>query len=317
MSSTLPFDKEAYLERIGLPTDPVELGSENSLAFLTKVVVHHHLAIPFENLAACGVFPVDRGHVQDSAVERISLDADKIFQKLVTDKRGGYCFEQNALLAAALRAFGFTVDTLAARVVIPFQSDATAGLRLTGLSHMIMLVRCEGETSQYLCDVGFGGRGQPPSPLPLNEDHVVETKGGEKYQLKRVHLERHASPSTYSGDFLLVATAPPAASTFWGVYYKTQQAGDFHASYVFSTENLMAHADYIPANWYVSTSPHSRFTQAATCAKRTEAGLLSLLGMTFNHIEYGQVVESKTLTSTAEVLNVLEDRFGLVPPSPQ
>ncbi|RHY11675.1 hypothetical protein DYB28_009290 [Aphanomyces astaci] len=295
MSSTLPFDKEAYLERIGLPTDPVELGSENSLAFLTKVVVHHHLAIPFENLAACGVFPVDRGHVQDSAVERISLDADKIFQKLVTDKRGGYCFEQNALLAAALRAFGFTVDTLAARVVIPFQSDASAGLRLTG----------------------FGGRGQPPSPLPLNEDHVVETKGGEKYQLKRVHLERHASPSTYSGDFLLVATAPPAASTFWGVYYKTQQAGDFHASYVFSTENLMAHADYIPANWYVSTSPHSRFTQAATCAKRTEAGLLSLLGMTFNHIEYGQVVESKTLTSTAEVLNVLEDRFGLVPPSPQ
>ncbi|RHY84391.1 hypothetical protein DYB35_011303 [Aphanomyces astaci] len=286
MSSTLPFDKEAYLERIGLPTDPVELGSENSLAFLTKVVVHHHLAIPFENLAACGVFPVDRGHVQDSAVERISLDADKIFQKLVTDKRGGYCFEQNALLAAALRAFGFTVDTLAARVVIPFQSDATAGLRLTGLSHMIMLVRCEGETSQC-------------------------------YQLKRVHLERHASPSTYSGDFLLVATAPPAASTFWGVYYKTQQAGDFHASYVFSTENLMAHADYIPANWYVSTSPHSRFTQAATCAKRTEAGLLSLLGMTFNHIEYGQVVESKTLTSTAEVLNVLEDLFGLVPPSPQ
>ena len=39
----------------------------------------------------------------------MSLHTDDLFRKLVQSHRGGYCFEQNFLFAAALRACGFTI----------------------------------------------------------------------------------------------------------------------------------------------------------------------------------------------------------------
>ncbi|ETW04087.1 hypothetical protein H310_04456 [Aphanomyces invadans] len=94
------FDRPAFLERIAL--------------ILTITI-----GLPFENLAVSRVLPVDPVHVHDVAAERVSLDADRIFQKLVKGKRGGYCLEQNAVFAMAWGEFRLTVDALAARVVVP------------------------------------------------------------------------------------------------------------------------------------------------------------------------------------------------------
>ena len=63
----------------------------------------HASTVPFENI------DIVLGRV-------ISLNLGDLQDKLVKARRGGYCFEQNALFAAALESLGFKVTRLAARV---------------------------------------------------------------------------------------------------------------------------------------------------------------------------------------------------------
>jgi len=92
------FDLSAYLDRIGLKQPPPATAEG-----LAQVQRAHRLAIPFENLDVI----LGRG---------IRIDSASVFAKLVTARRGGYCFEQNRLFEDALIALGFTVRPLLARV---------------------------------------------------------------------------------------------------------------------------------------------------------------------------------------------------------
>jgi N-hydroxyarylamine O-acetyltransferase len=94
----MSFDLDAYLERIRLPEPPAPDASG-----LARLQLAHRLAIPFENLDV----RLGRG---------IRIDGDSVFAKLVTAKRGGYCFEQNQLFGDALAALGFHARPLLARV---------------------------------------------------------------------------------------------------------------------------------------------------------------------------------------------------------
>jgi hypothetical protein len=89
VSSTLPavFDLNRYLERIGL-------SSYSGLAGLHRA---HATSIPFENLDPHGGL-------------HVSLEVRDLQRKLVNDRRGGYCFEQNLLLKAALQELGADQD---------------------------------------------------------------------------------------------------------------------------------------------------------------------------------------------------------------
>ncbi len=135
------FELQAYLERIGCDGVPGP-----SLAALDDVHARHLDRIPFENI---DVFLGRPG----------GLDPESLQARLVRAGRGGYCFEQNTLFATALRALGFAVETLEARVRPP---DATAPLPRT---HMLLRVEVDGRA--YLADVGFGGDG-PRLPVPLD-----------------------------------------------------------------------------------------------------------------------------------------------------
>src|SRR5690349_15099497 len=127
-----PLDLDAYLDRIGyagprLPTRRV----------LEGLHLAHTTHVPFENL--------------DILLGRpIRLDLDSLQAKLVRDRRGGYCFEQNTLFAAGLEQMGFAVTRLAARVRF-------GASRLLPRTHMLLRVDVEGEP--FLADVGFGGSG--------------------------------------------------------------------------------------------------------------------------------------------------------------
>jgi N-hydroxyarylamine O-acetyltransferase len=90
---TAIFDLDAYLERIGLRGRPG----------LAQVHRAHITSIPFENLDPQRGVPV-------------SLALEDLQRKLVAERRGGYCFEQNLLLKASLEALGGEVDLLLARV---------------------------------------------------------------------------------------------------------------------------------------------------------------------------------------------------------
>ena len=133
---------DAWLSRLALSSDlPVTLDS------LTTITRAHLDRIPFENLTVfCGDVP------------DISLDA--LAEKILRQRRGGYCVELNPLLCAGLRALGFDARLRMARVL--WQRDVPGPH-----SHCLCLVRIGGD--EYLVDVGFGGP-SPTAPLLLGSD---------------------------------------------------------------------------------------------------------------------------------------------------
>ncbi len=160
-------DLDAYLARIGLtgsmgdgggteeaaPLAPGFGGRRESVAAGAKLTADvstlralqraHVAAIPFENLEIMLGRP-------------ILLDIEALQAKLVRQRRGFYCYEQNLLFAAALERLGFSVTGLGARVRMG--SD-----KLTAETHMLLLVSIDGEG--WIADVGFGGEGLL-EPLP-------------------------------------------------------------------------------------------------------------------------------------------------------
>ena len=94
----------------------------------------------------------------------LPIDLNSLFDRIVLQKRGGYCFEQNGLLFEILEELGFAVKLYLARVV--YNQDIHPGL-----THRISLVECEG--NKYVVDVGFGPLG-PRKPIKFMNEASVE-----------------------------------------------------------------------------------------------------------------------------------------------
>ena len=123
------FDLDAYCARInytGL--------RDISLATLKGLHFAHVHSVPFENL------DIHLG-------KPISLTPADLFAKIVTHKRGGYCYEVNSFFAMALQAIGFQVECLLARVLF----NLTA---VYPRSHQLLLITLNDEL--WIADVGFG-----------------------------------------------------------------------------------------------------------------------------------------------------------------
>jgi N-hydroxyarylamine O-acetyltransferase len=128
------FDIEGYLRRVGIDAAtslPPNVGT------LEVVMAAQMRAIPFENI------DVVLG-------ERISMSLADVENKLVVAQRGGYCFEQNVLLQAALQSLGFQVQPILCRVRWGKAPD-----ECTAFTHMALRVLLDGR--EYLSDVGFAG----------------------------------------------------------------------------------------------------------------------------------------------------------------
>ncbi|MFD9029801.1 arylamine N-acetyltransferase [Streptomyces sp. NPDC059567] len=137
-------DLDAYLARIGF-TGPRTPSADT----LHRVLRGHMDAIAFENI--------------DIALGRpVSLDLDRIQDKLVRAGRGGYCYENNLLLAAALDRLGFPVTRLLARIR---QGETRRRFR----THTVLLVRADDQV--WLADAGYGYSGLMEA-LPLRHGAV-------------------------------------------------------------------------------------------------------------------------------------------------
>ncbi len=154
MNETEHFDLASYFARLGYQGP-----AKADLPSLQALHAAHLETIPFENVDVLLGRP-------------ISLELPVLQNKIVRMRRGGYCFEQNTLFAAALRALGFRVSTLEARVRPP---GAASVLPRT---HMILQVDI-GERA-WLADVGFGGDG-PLVPVPL--DFSISEQAGGSYRV--------------------------------------------------------------------------------------------------------------------------------------
>jgi len=227
----MSFDLSAYLDRIGLKEPPAV--SAEGLAQLQRA---HRLAIPFENLDVI----LGRG---------IAIDSASVFAKLVTARRGGYCFEQNRLFGDALDALGFVARPLLARVWLGLDGPPP------GKTHTLSLVTIDGQ--DWIADAGFGGSYAPP--MPLAEGETALAPDGAKFRLNRdpLHgwmLERDGDPATTDG--------------------RAQGAG-WQAQFSFTLDPVFA-ADLVLSNHWTSTAPESRFRQLRIASIVLPHGFASL-----------------------------------------
>ncbi len=246
-------DLDAYLERIACAGKRTP-----SASALESLHLAHLAAIPFENI--------------DVRLGRsIRLDLESLQAKLVKGGRGGYCFEQNTLFAAALRALGFDVETLEARVRPP---GATATLPRTH-----MLLRVVSGRVPVLADVGFGGDG-PMLPVPLDGSVSEQPEGAYR-----------------------VETEPSGAHVL-----RRRWRDEWRDLYAFSLTPALA-VDFEVGNHYTSTHPGSVFRKMLTIQK-SAAGARHILRDRLYTIRRGGEEAVREL-SVGEVPSLVRDCFGL------
>ncbi len=243
----------AYLERTG-HSGPVTPGP----ASLQSLHLAHATHIPFENL--------------DILLKRpIPLDLASLEDKLVANKRGGYCFEHNLLFAAVLQELGFAFTPLAARV----RYRARTMLPRT---HMLLLVHFN--DGDWLADVGFGSEGLL-LPVPLRNG--VECR----------HYAWTYRITEEAGHWLL----------------QSRRADAWTDLYSFTTERQHP-ADYEMANHYMSTHPDSRFVQTLTVQLPHPEVRRILRNLELTE-DRGTSSSSRMLSGEEERLEVLASVFGL------
>jgi N-hydroxyarylamine O-acetyltransferase len=252
-------DLAAYFKRIGFRDRPAA-----DLATLAALHRLHPIAIPFENLSTL-------------LREPIPLDVPALEDKLVKRGRGGYCFEQNTLFGEVLRAIGFEVVGLAARVVWGRRAAGPPGPR----SHMVLRVSAGGE--DYIGDVGFGGL-TLTGPLRLELDTEQETPH-ERFRLRRV------------GDELEL---------------EARVQGDWRRLYRFDLQKHLP-VDFDVLNHFVATHPSSHFLTTLIAARRTADGRFALSNNALA-VYHGTAKEERKLRSGAEIARVLTEEFRIALP---
>ena len=211
---------EAYLRRIGYVGE-----TEPSESTLRSLHCAHMFAVPFENL--------------DIGLGRqIICDESRFLDKIVTERRGGFCYEMNGAFAALLRALGFKVSLLSARVTDDGGRDGPE------FDHLALRVELD---QDWLADVGFGD--SFVEPLLLEPD-LEQEQFGRRYRLtsagSRLCLEANAD-GVWKKQYLFTL--------------KARQLSEFAA---------MCH--------YHQTSPDSPFTRKRVCSLAIPEGRITVTG---------------------------------------
>ena len=249
------FDLDRYLVRIGY-----EGPRAASLTVLTELHRLHPAAVAFENL--------------DPFMGReVTLEAPTLQRKLVDQRRGGYCFEQNLLFMDALRALGFRATGLAARVVWNRPPDF-----LTPRSHMMVRVELDGES--WMADVGFGGLTQT-APLRLKPGE--QETPHEPFRL--VEQDGHFVSQALAGGE-------------WRSLYRFDLAENFEQ-------------DYAVTSYFLSTHPQSQFVTGLMLARPLPDRRLALAGNRLTTHWLGGKSERQELETPAALAEAIETQFGI------
>ena len=241
-------NRNDYLNRIGIATI-----KPPTLAYLAELQLAHLLHVPFENL------DVRRG-------TPIVLDYEHLFGKIVTRKRGGFCFECNGLFGWLLRDLGFKVTRITASVY----NGERFGIQF---DHMALLVHFEHGT--YWTDVGFGDASRQPIRFP---DGSAEDVGGQ-----------YRFVTSTEDDYFY--------------YQRDNGKGWEHQYRLKPTAYTMA--DFEAGCHYHQTSPNTTFTQRTICTIATPDGRVTLNdeGLTITKVKEKEKVAVISAEHQAEILS--------------
>jgi N-hydroxyarylamine O-acetyltransferase len=243
----------AYLSRIRF-----DGAVRPDLATLKAIHRAYQFAVPFENL--------------DVLLRRpVVLDLEASYDKIVRQRRGGWCYEMNGVMGWALKAIGFEVMRVSAGVMRVQAGDAQLG------NHLCLLIRLD---KPYLVDVGFGGSLAEPLPLITAEREdcpyrLALSEVGDSYW--RFAEVAHGDDAPFSFDFCV---AP-------------------------ADEALLARKCH-----FLQTDPVSPFLQNLVVQRRTGDAHLSLRGRVMA-TTHARRIDKKLLSSADELVTTLRDSFDL------
>nr|XP_005489997.1 arylamine N-acetyltransferase, pineal gland isozyme NAT-3 [Zonotrichia albicollis] len=257
--------------------------NKQDLATMSEIFLHHIRAIPYENLSIhCG--------------ERIELDLEPIYNKIVRKKRGGWCMENNYLLFWVLKTLGYNITLLGAKVYVP-ERDAYP----EDINHLLLRVDLDGKS--YIMDAGFGMAYQMWQPMELisgtDQPQIpgvfrFQEKNGIWYFEKVRRKQWVLNPST--------STSPNVEDEVCRrVYLFTLQPRDIE--------------EFRGCNAHLQTAPTSKFVLKSMCSMQTADGIWELVGWKLTEIKYNyrdnmDHVEIRMLAEE-ELEKTLREKFSL------
>jgi len=257
---------QVILESVNIPTYLERINYNKSLLPDLETLQGLHFAhlqtIPFENL--------------NIGLKRtININKEAIWDKIVVNKRGGFCYELNGLFAWLLQQIGFKVTYLNARV---FDREGNLGI---DFDHLALLVQVPGESERWLADVGFGDS----FIQPLSFEQVAEqVQGLRAYKLEQI------------SDGYIV--------------WQKNHDGTWEQLYFFNIQPHTFPKEYQSACLYHQTSPESPFTRGSIISRATPDGRVSLEDGKLIVTQNGQRTE-RLLRSQDEYHSLLKEYFGV------
>ncbi|TVR83909.1 MAG: acetyltransferase [Chitinophagaceae bacterium] len=227
---------EDYLNRIGYKGSLTP-----DLAVLKNLQTAHLYTVAFENLDI---------HYQNDII----LDIDNFFQKIIIDKRGGFCYELNGLFQNLLLMIGYNAKLISARVYN--EKDGNFGKEY---DHLAIIVRID--EVEYLVDVGFGEFSLIPLKIELN---TIQNDSRANYIIE-----------AYKNDYLLIS--------------KLNGSGK-KPIYIF-TKTARKLSEFAEMCIYHQNNPNSHFTQKKIISKPTKNGRISIAGNVIKITENGKIVK--------------------------
>uniref|UniRef100_UPI0037E9870A arylamine N-acetyltransferase, pineal gland isozyme NAT-10-like n=1 Tax=Semicossyphus pulcher TaxID=241346 RepID=UPI0037E9870A len=270
---------EEYFKRIGFH------GSFDTLDLATLKLIHrqHVMSVPFENLSIhCG--------------EKIILDLEVIFEKIVRSGRGGWCLENNFLFGWVLREMGYDTTTLGSRVF----NNTTNDFPSTE-THLVNMVIIQGKA--FLADVSFGVSSQLWEPMELifGKDQPQAagvfrfTDRGGMWVLEKTRRQ----PEVLNPEFAKSSLLNWKETNL--IYGFTLMPREVH--------------HFLEANHNLQTDPNSLFTNKSICSLQTPTGFRALVGWTYCEVSYkpekGVDIFDMRDLSDEEIEQILRDKFNL------
>ena len=250
-------DLDAYFARTGY-TGP----REPTLETLHAVSFRHATSIPFENIDVM----LGRG---------IQLAPAALVRKLVHDRRGGYCFEQNGLLLLVLRALGYRVTPIGARVRWQIPRTVTPAR-----THLFLRVHLA--DGDWLADVGMGSASLTGA-IPLEFDRELPTPHEPRRLVRETGRMFH---QLWTG-------------TEW------TDCCEF-------TLDEMHPIDCELANWWTSASPASHFKTGVTAGRAERDGTRKgIRAGEFTHRRGAEILVRVQISTPEQLLAVLAEHFDL------